>query len=353
MNSLRIQSFRSLFLVALAAVTVLLTVSATDVQAKRIGAGRSTGKQSQSVPNRDAAPRDAANPNAAATTTQSQAAAASVQASNTATRSATNTATNMATAATSGAAASAAVRPRNAWLGPVAGLAAGLGLAALASHLGLGEELASFMMIMLALMVALFALRWFIARRAAAAGGTRRIITPSFAYSGIGQEACVPHFQAPLAGSATRFEPSIVRPSGSTAALLGATVSAGGRIPVDFDGETFLRQAREQYIRLQGAYDSADFATLRNFSSADMYAQLKAEIEQRAGATNHTDVVSLHAELLGIDSSARDHTASVRFYGVLRESAEQSSQSFDEVWNLLKPVDGSAGWVLAGIQQLQ
>jgi len=27
-------------------------------------------------------------------------------------------------------------------------------------------------------------------------------------------------------------------------------------------------------------------------------------------------------------------------------------KEFDEIWNLSKPVDGSTGWLLAGIQQL-
>ena len=26
-------------------------------------------------------------------------------------------------------------------------------------------------------------------------------------------------------------------------------------------------------------------------------------------------------------------------------------KAFDEMWNLVKPVDGSSGWLLAGIQQ--
>ena len=53
-------------------------------------------------------------------------------------------------------AAPAAAQPaRNRWLGPIAGLAAGLGIAALLSHFGLGEAFAGAManMIMIALIV--------------------------------------------------------------------------------------------------------------------------------------------------------------------------------------------------------
>lgn len=316
-------------------LTLSLSLASTDAHAKRIGGGKSIGKQSQPVQNREAASREATSGNVTAATGAPQQSVAAAR--------------PQTAAAAAGA---AAMQPRNRWLGPIAGLAAGLGLAALASHLGLGEELASFLMIMLAMMVVMFVVRRWLARRSAAAGDSRKIITPNFAYSGVGQEASVPNFQPLAAGSAARFEPNIVRPSGAN--LVDSNASrASWRIPADFDKETFLRQAREQYVRLQSAYDAADLTTLRNFATADMYQQLKAEIEGRAGASNRTDVVTLHAELLGIDSNTGEHTASVRFYGVIRELVEQPAQSFDEVWNLVKPVDGSAGWVLAGIQQLQ
>ena len=50
---------------------------------------------------------------------------------------------------------------------PVAGLAAGLGLAALASHFGFGEELASFMMMALLAFVVIAAVGFFMRKRAA------------------------------------------------------------------------------------------------------------------------------------------------------------------------------------------
>ncbi len=42
---------------------------------------------------------------------------------------------------------------------------------------------------------------------------------------------------------------------------------------------------------------------------------------------------------------------SVRFTGLLREDGTVLPKDFDEVWNLVKPVDDSSGWLLAGIQQ--
>ena len=53
--------------------------------------------------------------------------------------------------------------------------------------------------------------------------------------------------------------------------------------------------------------------------------------------------------MLGIESSADEHIASVKFDGTLRVDGQIERVS--EVWNLSKPVRGG-GWVLAGIQQL-
>src|SRR6478752_710183 len=64
--------------------------------------------------------------------------------------------------ATAGAAAAAA--PRRSWMGPIAGLAAGLGIAALMSHLGLGAEFGNLVMLLLLGIVAVIAIR-FVMRR--------------------------------------------------------------------------------------------------------------------------------------------------------------------------------------------
>ena len=66
---------------------------------------------------------------------------------------------------------------RNRWLGPIAGLAAGLGIAALLSHFGLGEAFAGAManMIIIALivMVAVMLFRFIMRKRAAQSAGVR------------------------------------------------------------------------------------------------------------------------------------------------------------------------------------
>ena len=81
-------------------------------------------------------------------------------------------------------------------------------------------------------------------------------------------------------------------------------------------------------------------------------AELKLEIDARNGALNQTDVVTLDAELLGVESGSVDQLASVRFSGMLREEADAAAAPFDEVWNFTRPLQAQGGWVLGGIQQL-
>ena len=83
-----------------------------------------------------------------------------------------------------------------------------------------------------------------------------------------------------------------------------------------------------------------------------MYAELKLEIQERGATVNVTDVVSIDAELLGIENLGNDHLASVKFTGMIKEAQNAPAEPFTEVWNLSKPVNGQGGWVLAGIQQL-
>jgi predicted lipid-binding transport protein (Tim44 family) len=103
---------------------------------------------------------------------------------------------------------------------------------------------------------------------------------------------------------------------------------------------------------MQAAYDAGNTADLREFTSPEMFAELKLEIEGRQGAANQTDVVTLEADLLGVDTGPVEQLASVRFTGMIREEAGASAQPFDEVWNFARPVGTQGGWVLAGIQQL-
>jgi predicted lipid-binding transport protein (Tim44 family) len=294
---------------------------AVEAEAKRLGGGKSVGRQSNTTMQRDAAPQQNAMPSQSA---QTQAAARQ-----------------------NPAAAQAAQPARNRWLGPVAGLAAGLGLAALASHLGIGEELASFMLILLMVVAAVVVVRMIMARRAQPRPAFQ---TAGYQPDGVGSEASVRYAPLPSrdqAGAADMRAPVVAPVAGGASAE-----QSQARIPAGFDVDGFVRNAKVYFVRLQAAFDAGDTDDLREFTSPEMFAELKLEIDDRKGTANQTDVVTLDAQLLGVDSAAGEHMASVRFSGMLREQPGAPAEPFDEVWNFTRPASGQGGWVLGGIQQL-
>ena len=127
----------------------------------------------------------------------------------------------------------------------------------------------------------------------------------------------------------------------------GAVASAPLRIPAGFDMSGFLRTAKMQFIRLQSANDAGRLDEIREFTTPELFEELRVERK----AAGHTDVVNLNADLLELATEKGNHWASVRFSGTLREERAEPV-GFEEVWNLVKPADGSSGWLLAGIQQM-
>jgi predicted lipid-binding transport protein (Tim44 family) len=119
-------------------------------------------------------------------------------------------------------------------------------------------------------------------------------------------------------------------------------------IPGGFDTAGFLRAAKTNFIKLQLANDAGRLDEVRDFTTHEMFDALRGDVH----GGQHTDVVSLNADLLELATEKDRHWASVRFSGMVRETPGTEPVGFAEVWNLVKPVDGSSGWLLAGIQQM-
>jgi predicted lipid-binding transport protein (Tim44 family) len=123
-------------------------------------------------------------------------------------------------------------------------------------------------------------------------------------------------------------------------------------VPADFDTAAFLRHAKSSFIRMQAAWDKADVNDLREFTTPEVFAELKMQIQERGASADFTDVVTIDGELLGIETVGNEYLASVKFNGMIKSAPNAAAEPFAEVWNMSKPVSGSSGWVLAGIQQL-
>ena len=127
---------------------------------------------------------------------------------------------------------------------------------------------------------------------------------------------------------------------------------SGFDLNTTFDVPAFLRNSKTYFIRLQAAWDKADINDIREFTTPEMFAELRLEIQERGASPNHTDVVSIDAQMLGVETVGSDYLASVKFSGMIKEAENMPAAPFTEVWNMSKPTSGQGGWVLAGIQQL-
>ncbi len=133
----------------------------------------------------------------------------------------------------------------------------------------------------------------------------------------------------------------------------GASVAApGGAMPAGFDAAGFLRVAKLNFVKLQVANDVGELEEIREFTTREMFDELRRDVLTRGSEVQHTDVVALNADLLEVATENNKHWASVRFSGMVRETPGTAPVGFEEVWNLVKPADGSSGWLLAGIQQM-
>jgi len=156
----------------------------------------------------------------------------------------------------------------------------------------------------------------------------------------------------PRAASQSRSVPAVETPAASVAPVsAAATLNAAPLVPVGFDQVGFERIAKMIFIRLQAANDSADLNDLRQFTTPEMFAAIKLDLQERSGAAQHTDVVRVDAEVADFSDEAERQVVSVRFHGLIREEQGGEASAFNEIWHLVKPLDGSREWAIAGIQQ--
>ena len=298
--------------ISIAIIAVAVALGAASVEAKKFGGGKSVGAQRSAVTERAASP---------------SAAPAGAPA-------------NAAMAAPAAGAAAAAAKPSmmSRMAGPLMGIAAGLGLGYLFSQMGGGAGGMLMMLLLAGLVIGglFFAVRMFMRKQ------NPGIATP-------GGSANPSPFGAPQ----QRVEPTAFSGTGAmggaAAPVMAAGLAGGFGIPADFDKVGFETNAKKQFMTLQAANDKGDLDEVRNFATDEFYNEIAKDVI--SGNKEATQVDDLQAELLGVETERGQHWASVQFTGKMREDGMVMGSAFREVWNLMKPVDGSKGWLLAGIQQ--
>ncbi len=315
--------------VAAVVIGVIAATFTLDAEAqRRFGGGKTFGRQSPPVQQRQATP-PAQSPQAAPAQSGAQQAAP--------------------TKAPAAGAPAAAARPASPWRGALMGLAAGLGIAALASWLGFGEALTMFLTVLL-IGMALMMLVSFLMRRSRPTPAPVAAGRGPGTYSNVGYETSPAPTRVPVQRTSVSPQPAGARPGSAMDQFMrGDAATAPWGIPAGFDTAQFLAHAKDHYARLQRAWDNRNLDEISEFTTNDMFIALTHQMHDRPDQTR-TEVVSLDAELLGIESNTDEHVASVKFDGTLRVDGEVERVS--EVWNLTKPVSGQGGWVLAGIQQI-
>ncbi|WP_050462787.1 Tim44 domain-containing protein [Herbaspirillum autotrophicum] len=308
-------------LIVLMLILTAAAVGMSSAQAKRLGGGGSFGKQSPSysrqMPSQPAAPGNISPARPAAP-----------------------------------AAAPGAVPPKPAspWKGILGGALLGLGMGALLSHFGLGGAFGSMIGSLLMIAVLAFAVMFVIRMFSRKNGNNDN--QPAYA---AGSQPGYGAAYTPEIGS--RIEPTGAQTPFSLqtdnfGAGAGAAKAAPWGIPADFDVPGFVRNGKAYFIRLQDAWDKGNINDIREFTTPEMFAELRLQLQERGPAPNQTDVVQIDGELLGIDTVGDDYLATLKFTGLIKEAPDASAEPFAELWNLSKPQSGNGGWVLAGIQQV-
>ena len=329
-------------------LVAMLAMAHMDADARRMGGGKSMGKQSSNVTQREASTP----PSTPAAPTQNA------------------TAQNAAKPATPAANPAPAAAPKKPWGAMLGGLAAGLGLAWLAHSLGLGAAFGNILLIAL-LALAAFAVIGMImrSRKPAAAGGA------PVAFQGAGAPVDAPvarQYNPEKVGNDASARPwesqgaafEAARPQMAGGAVAGGVVigsaltgSQNWGIPEGFDTEGFLAAAKRNFVTLQSAWDRGDLSTLRSMMTDELLSEVRAQLaerdQHRGDAPNRTDVDVIDAQLLGIEDLGSDYMASVEFSGMIREEQGAGLSPFREVWNMTKPKSGNSGWLVAGLQALQ
>jgi predicted lipid-binding transport protein (Tim44 family) len=309
------------WLTALIAAFVLLF--SLQAEAGRLAGGKSMGRQSSNVTQRDNAPNAPAQGVGNA-------------------------------AAKPGAAA-----PSRPWGAMLGGLAAGLGLAWLAHSMGLGEGMGQMLLIVGALVLAFMVFRFLMRNRrpqgdglAYAGDSMNTQQRTGYRPENVGNDASARPWEREPQG--TQFQASA--PAGGS--MIGSALagSQAWGVPAGFDTEGFISAAKANFITLQSAWDKADISSLRAMMTDSMLTEIRTQLSEREAHTgakpNQTEVLSIDAHLLGIEELADEYMASVEFTGMIREEPGASPSPFREVWNMTKPKSGG-GWLVAGVQALQ
>ncbi len=205
---------------------------------------------------------------------------------------------------------------RNSWLGPLAGLAMGGLLASLFMGNGLASGMMSWLLVAGVIFLMINLLR-------------------SFSRNKMSTSPSAPIYQMQREQPASAHQPFAANFTSSK--------------PAGFDENEFLRIAKVQFMRLQAAFDKKNVTDIHQFTTPEVFAEIKMQLQERGDQANQTDVVTLNAKLLDVATERQGIIASVEFSGMIKEDINQPAAAFNEIWHFEQGSNGQ--WLMAGLQQ--
>lgn len=290
-------------LIAFAATLLAFSLIAVPVaEAKRLGGGSNLGKQ-YSTPH--ATPAQQAKP-----------------------------AGNAASPATAAAANAPRASGASRWLGPLAGLAAGGLLASLFFGDGFqGIQFMDFLLIALLIFGGIMLFRYM-----------RRGANPVPAGAGAGTGA------NPLGADVMKRTAS---PSAPATGFTPAPRADDAQAPAWFDAKNFAEGARSHFLRLQAAWDKADFNDIKEYTTPELFEELRRERMDLGTDPQVTEAVTLQVQLVGVRRDGDLVVVSLEFSGLIREAASEGANPFREIWHIQHAWNTPDGdWFITGIQQV-
>lgn len=318
------------FIAILAIAMTMMSMSVTADAARRFGGGSSMGRQAPSLFKSTPAQK----PAMAAPQAKQQAAQ-------------TQSVNQQAAAPKAGV-----TKPTSPMRGMLMGLAAALGITALAHALGLGEAFSQFLMIALCALAAFFVIRllmgMFIGRKLAGTvpNASNEAIVKSTDIRQNAREDSILNqasmtqgsAQAPMAGS---FLDEFSKKSNGQAKAV--------ELPADFNVTEFLKIAESNFAKMQKAWDTGNVTALSDFTSDEIFTAVTHQLRERGAQDYHTEIVTLKSTFQGMIQDGSDYLVGVYFEGTLNVSGE--AEDVRETWILTKPISGQGGWILSGIHQ--
>ncbi|MCF0252870.1 MAG: Tim44 domain-containing protein [Duodenibacillus sp.] len=307
-------------LLAVVFIGLTLACASTADAARRLGGGGTFGKPASSL--FQSAPKSAAAPKAAPKAAPGQ---------------------QQAARPTGAGAAAAAAKPASPWRGILMGAATALGLTWLMHALGLSGEFAQILMILLIAGAVYFGGKMLLGGLLAKKqGASRRSAAPAWQQSAPRREEA----------------PSWQQPASAQPASAGSVMdvfSGGGAqpelsIPAGFDCRGFEAVAKEQFARLQKAWDTGSVLEISDFTTSEFFTEVTHQMRARGNVRQSTEMIDVSAKLEGFADQGDSHYAVVRFTGAMKISGE--FEELDERWVLVRERNSSDGWLLAGIEQV-